>query len=451
MLSKLTHHVSIYYTVLLFIIMTHNIIYEGVILMNINDTLFLFLCTLLVWLMTPGLSLFYGGLVQSKNVLNTVMQSMSAIIVVTFAWVFIGFTISFSSGNNLFGDFTYLGLQHVGFFTQSNLSPHVPLALFMLFQLMFCTIAVSILSGSIAEKMKFFPFLIFVFLWVIFVYSPVAHWVWGGGWIHKLGAIDYAGGTVVHITSGVSGLVLAVMIGAGKNFDKRQPHNLIITLIGGILVWIGWYGFNVGSAFTFDEIAMTSFVNTVLAASAGSLGWSIMEYKTKKTTSLIGMLSGMLAGLVAITPAAGFVSYSSAIMIAIIGGICCHFSINYIKVKLRYNDALDAFGIHGIGGIVGAILTGIFQSNKINPSIENGLAFGGGINTVWVQIVAVSITIIFSAIMTYSIAKIIGMITALETNELEEKQGLDYLVHGERAYYSDGPYFSGELNKLRKK
>ena len=247
----------------------------------------------------------------------------------------------------------------------------------MLFQLMFCTIAVSILSGSIAEKMKFIPYLIFVFLWVILVYSPVAHWVWGGGWIDELGAIDYAGGTVVHITSGVSGLVLAIMIGAGKNFDKRPPHNLIITLIGAILVWVGWYGFNVGSALTFDSIAMTSFVNTVIAASAGALGWSVMEHIMKKTTSLIGMLSGMLAGLVAITPAAGFVGYMSAIIIALIGGICCYFAINYIKVKLKYNDALDAFGIHGIGGVVGAILTGVFQSHKVNESVTNGLAFGG--------------------------------------------------------------------------
>jgi Amt family ammonium transporter len=423
--------------------------------LNLNDTLFLFLCTLLVWLMTPGLSLFYGGLVQSKNVLNTVMQSMSAIVVVTFAWIILGFSLGFGSGNRILGDVTYLGLQHVGFNTQADISPHIPLALFMLFQLMFCTIAVSILSGSIAEKMKFIPYLIFVFLWVILVYSPVAHWVWGGGWIDELGAIDYAGGTVVHITSGVSGLVLAIMIGAGKNFDKRPPHNLIITLIGAILVWVGWYGFNVGSALTFDSIAMTSFVNTVIAASAGALGWSVMEHIMKKTTSLIGMLSGMLAGLVAITPAAGFVGYMSAIIIALIGGICCYFAINYIKVKLKYNDALDAFGIHGIGGVVGAILTGVFQSHKVNESVTNGLAFGGGIETVWVQIVAVVVTIIFSGVLTFVIAKVIGLFSALGTDEVEEAQGLDYVVHGERAYFSgefgERDYFSGELNKFNRR
>ncbi|KRG10965.1 ammonium transporter [Staphylococcus sp. NAM3COL9] len=412
--------------------------------MNMNDTLFLFLCTLLVWLMTPGLSLFYGGLVQSKNVLNTVMQSMSAIVVVTFAWVILGFSLSFGSGNTIIGDFTYLGLKQVGFNTQGDIATHVPIALFMLFQLMFCTIAVSILSGSIAEKMKFIPYLIFVFLWVVLVYSPVAHWVWGGGWIDQLGAIDYAGGTVVHITSGISGLVLAVMIGAGKNFEKRPPHNLIITLIGGILVWVGWYGFNVGSALTFNDIAMTSFVNTVLAASAGSLGWSVMEYFMKKTTSLIGMLSGMLAGLVAITPSAGFVDYMSAIVMALIGGVSCYFAINYIKIKLKYNDALDAFGIHGIGGIVGAILTGVFQSHKVNDEIVNGLLFGGNIQTVWVQFIAVFVTVVFSGCLTFLIAKLIMLFSALGTDKVEEVKGLDYVVHGERAY------FSGELNKFNK-
>lgn len=419
--------------------------YKGVSAMNMNDTLFLFLCTLLVWLMTPGLSLFYGGLVQSKNVLNTVMQSISAIVIVTFAWMLFGFSFSFGSGNSFFGDFTYIGLAHVGFSTQSAISPHIPLALFMLFQLMFCTIAVSILSGSIAEKMKFIPYLIFVFLWVICVYSPVAHWVWGGGWIDQLGAIDYAGGTVVHITSGISGLVLAIMIGAGKNFDKRPPHNLIITLIGAIFVWIGWYGFNVGSALSFNKIAMISFVNTVLAASAGALGWSMIEYCMKKTTSLIGMLSGMLAGLVAITPAAGFVGYMSAVVIALIGGVCCYFVINYIKGKLHYNDALDAFGIHGVGGVVGALLTGVFQSHHINGDVVNGLLLGGGMMPVINQLIAVAITIVFSGIMTFIIAKVIAQFSELGTDTEEEAQGLDYVVHGERAY------FSGELNKLNRR
>lgn len=284
--------------------------------MNLNDTIFMFLCTLLVWLMTPGLSLFYGGLVQSKNALNTVMQSMAAIVLVTFVWITVGFTISFGNGNLWFGNWEYTFLNHVGFATQEDISPHIPFALFMLFQMMFCTIAISILSGSIAEKMKFIPYLLFVVIWTALVYSPVAHWVWGGGWINKLGVLDFAGGTVVHITSGVSGLVLAIMIGKGNKHSESTPHNLIITLIGGIFVWIGWYGFNVGSAFTFDKIAMLAFTNTVISASAGSIGWLILEYIFKKTTSLLGLLLGALAGLVVITPAAGYVTYLSATIMA---------------------------------------------------------------------------------------------------------------------------------------
>lgn len=379
---------------------------------------------------------------QSKNVLDTIMQSMAAIVVVTVAWIVLGFTLSFAPGTSWIGGLQYFFAQHVGFSTQTELSPHIPFALFMIFQLMFCTIAVSILSGSISEKMKFFPYLIFVFVWVIVVYSPVAHWVWGGGWIDRLGAIDYAGGTVVHISSGVSGLVLAMMIGAGRTFDKRPPHNLVISLIGAIMVWLGWYGFNVGSAYTFNAIAMTAFVNTVLGASAGALSWMAMEYLTKRTTSLVGMLSGVLAGLVTITPAAGYVHLISALILSGIGGIGCFFTINYIKVKLNYNDALDAFGLHGMGGIIGALLTGVFQSHQINSKIADGLLLGGNWYAVVVQFIAVAVTLLFSGIMTFLIAKIIGRFSELGTTEDEEEVGLDYIQHGERAY------FYGELNKL---
>ncbi|HEN4136656.1 TPA: ammonium transporter [Staphylococcus aureus] len=385
--------------------------------MNLNDTIFMFLCTLLVWLMTPGLSLFYGGLVQSKNALNTVMQSMAAIVLVTFVWITVGFTISFGEGNLWFGNWEYTFLNHVGFATQEDISPHIPFALFMLFQMMFCTIAISILSGSIAEKMKFIPYLLFVVIWTALVYSPVAHWVWGGGWINKLGVLDFAGGTVVHITSGVSGLVLAIMIGKGNKHSESTPHNLIITLIGGIFVWIGWYGFNVGSAFTFDNIAMLAFTNTVISASAGAIGWLILEYIFKKTTSLLGLLLGALAGLVV---------------------------INYIKVKLKYHDALDAFGIHGVGGIIGAVLTAVFQSKKANPDIENGFIYTGDIHIVLVQILCVTAVVIFSIVMTFIIAKVIKLITPLSVTEQETNIGLDKIVHGEHAY------FEGELNRFNK-
>ncbi|MGV3096633.1 ammonium transporter, partial [Staphylococcus borealis] len=360
-------------------------------------------------------------------------------------WVTLGFSLSFGTGNAFIGNFDLIGLQHVGFAVNDQLSPHIPFALFMLFQMMFCTIAVSILSGSIAERMKFFPFIIFIFLWVILIYSPVAHWVWGGGWIQQLGALDYAGGTVVHITSGLSGLILAIMIGNGKKIEKIQPHNLLITLIGGILVWIGWYGFNTGSAYTLNDVALTSFVNTIIAASGGAFSWLIIEYLMTKKISLLGLLSGVLAGLVAITPAAGYVNYFNAFVIAFAGGIVCYFVINVIKVKYKYNDTLDAFGIHGAGGIVGAILTGVFQSQHVNHDISNGFIYNGDIHSVLIQVIAVLVVLCYTVVLTWIIGKILQSIMPIATTEEEDKTGLDQLVHGEKAY------FYGELNKLNKR
>nr|WP_271397564.1 ammonium transporter [Salinicoccus roseus] len=398
------------------------------------DTIFIFLCTLLVWLMTPGLALFYGGLVQSKNVLNTSMHSLAAIVVVTFVWVGLGFSLSFGGSNLFIGDLSYIGLTGVGYEANAAFSETIPFALYMLFQLTFCTIAVSILTGSVAERMKFGPFLLFMALWVILVYSPVAHWVWGGGWIHSIGAIDFAGGTVVHISSGVSGLVLALMLGSRKPDNKKPPHNLVITMVGAILVWFGWFGFNTGSALTFDAIAMSAFANTVLASTAGIAGWVLVERLMKGKVSLIGTLSGMLAGLVAITPAAGFVTYGGAMALGLLGGAICFFAITKLKVLLNYDDALDAFGLHGIGGIVGAIGTGILQTSAVNPGIADGLLSGGGVTPVLAQLAAVSATILFSAVMTYGIAKGISLFTTLRTDEKEELDGLDVVIHGEKAY-----------------
>ncbi|WP_411843027.1 ammonium transporter [Salinicoccus sp. HZC-1] len=403
------------------------------------DTLLLFLCTLLVWLMTPGLALFYGGLVQSKNVLNTSMHSIAAIVVVTFTWVILGFSLSFGGSNLWIGDFSFIGLSNVGFEPNPAFSETVPFALYMLFQLTFCTISVSILTGSVAERMKFEPFIVFMALWVLLVYSPVAHWVWGGGWIHSIGAIDFAGGTVVHISSGVSGLVLALLLGSRKPDNKKPPHNLVITMIGAILVWFGWFGFNTGSALTFDSIAMFAFVNTVLASTAGIAGWSFVEWIMKGKVSLVGTLSGMLAGLVVITPAAGFVTYFGALALGLIGGAICFFAITKIKVLLNYDDALDAFGLHGIGGIVGAIGTGVFQTNVVNPDIANGLLAGGGFIPLLVQIIAVTATILFSAVMTFCIARTISIFTTLRTDDKEELEGLDNVFHGEAAYEQSKP------------
>jgi len=271
------------------------------------------------------------------------------------------------------------------------------------------------------------------------VYSQVAHWSRGGGWIHSIGAIDFAGGTVVHISSGVSGLVLALLLGSRKPDNKKPPHNLVITMIGAILVWFGWFGFNTGSALTFDSIAMFAFVNTVLASTAGIAGWRFVEWIMKGKVSLVGTLSGMLAGLVVITPAAGFVTYFGALALGLIGGAICFFAITKIKVLLNYDDALDAFGLHGIGGIVGAIGTGVFQTKAVNPDIANGLLAGGGFIPLLVQIIAVTATILFSTVMTFCIARTISIFTTLRTDDKEELEGLDNVFHGEEAYEQSKP------------
>lgn len=403
--------------------------------MNIIDVVFMFVCTLLVWLMSPGVALFYGGMVQSKNVLNTVMHSIISIAIVTITWSIIGFSLSFGSGNMFIGDLSFFFLNNVNFEVESSIIGNLPIALYMLFQLTFCILSVSILTGSIAERIKFFPFILFVVLWTLLVYSPVAHWVWGGGWIHQIGALDFAGGTVVHISSGVSGLILALLLGSRKPENKKPPHNLIVTIIGGIFIWLGWFGFNTGSAFTFDHIAMVSFVNSMLASSSGIIGWILIEYIYKRQVSVVGTFSGMISGLVGITPAAGFVDNMSAILIGLLTGGICYYSINYLKLKLKYDDALDAFGIHGIGGIIGAILTGVFQNKQVNETIPNGLIWSGDIKPVLIQIVAVLATIIYSSVITFVIAKSINYFIVLRTDEKEELQGLDSIVHGEKAYH----------------
>lgn len=403
--------------------------------MNIIDVVFMFVCTLLVWLMSPGVALFYGGMVQSKNVLNTVMHSIISIAIVTIIWAIIGFSLAFGNDNLFIGDLSFSILNNVGFNIENNVIGNLPIALYMLFQLTFCILSVSILTGSIAERIKFFPFILFVALWTICVYSPVAHWVWGRGWIHKIGALDFAGGTVVHISSGVSGLILALLLGSRKPENKKPPHNLIVTMTGGIFIWLGWFGFNTGSAFTFDHIAMISFVNSALASSSGIIGWVLLEYIYKKQVSVVGTFSGMISGLVGITPAAGFVDNMSALLIGFLTGLICYCSINYLKVKFKYDDALDAFGIHGIGGIIGAILTGVFQNKQVNEAVSNGLLWSGDLKPVLVQVVAVIATIIYSSVVTFVIANVINYFISLRTDEKEELQGLDSIVHGESAYH----------------
>ncbi|QII50940.1 ammonium transporter [Bacillus paralicheniformis] len=401
--------------------------------MQMGDTVFMFFCALLVWLMTPGIALFYGGLVRSKNVLSTVMHSLSSIAIVSIIWILFGYSLAFAPGNPLIGGLDWIGLQGVGFEPNADYSETIPHTLYMMFQLTFAVLTTAIISGSFAERMRFPAFILFSVLWAVFVYSPVAHWVWGGGWLDELGAIDFAGGNVVHISSGVAGLVVAIVLGKRKNMSDTAPHNLLLTLLGATLIWFGWFGFNVGSALTIDEVAMTAFINTNTAAAAGLIGWILAEWLINKKPTMLGAVSGAIAGLVAITPGAGFVTPFSSVWIGLIGGIVCFWGVFSLKKKFGYDDALDAFGLHGLGGTWGGIATGLFATTSVNADGANGL-FYGDISLLWKQLIAITATYLFVAIVTYAIIKIVSIFFKLRASEDEESLGLDLTLHGEKAY-----------------
>ncbi|MCA1180858.1 ammonium transporter [Bacillus licheniformis] len=401
--------------------------------MQMGDTVFMFFCALLVWLMTPGIALFYGGLVRSKNVLSTVMHSLSSIAIVSIIWILFGYSLAFAPGNPLIGGLDWIGLHGVGFEPNADYSETIPHTLYMMFQLTFAVLTTAIISGSFAERMRFPAFILFSVLWAVFVYSPVAHWVWGGGWLDELGAIDFAGGNVVHISSGVAGLVVAIVLGKRKNMSDTAPHNLLLTLLGATLIWFGWFGFNVGSALTIDEVAMTAFINTNTAAAAGLIGWILAEWLINKKPTMLGAVSGAIAGLVAITPGAGFVTPFSSVWIGLIGGIVCFWGVFSLKKKFGYDDALDAFGLHGLGGTWGGIATGLFATTSVNADGANGL-FYGDTSLLWKQLIAIAATYLFVAIVTYAIIKIVSIFFKLRASEDEESLGLDLTLHGEKAY-----------------
>ncbi|MEH6947929.1 ammonium transporter [Bacillus sp. JJ634] len=401
--------------------------------MQLADSVFMFVATMLVWLMTPGIALFYGGMVRSKNVLSTAMHSYMPMAVISLLWVVIGYSLAFSPGNTFIGGLDWVGLKGVGF-EPGPYSDTIPHSLFMVFQMTFAVLTVSIIAGGVAERMKFSAFLIFSILWSLFVYAPVAHWVWGGGWLHAIGAIDFAGGNVVHISSGVAGLVLAIMLGKRKESANSSPHNLPLTFLGASLIWFGWYGFNVGSALTIDEVAMNVFVNTAVAAAAGIIGWLVVENMINKKPTMLGAVSGALAGLVAITPACGFVTPSASIIIGLIGGALCFWAIFSLKSKLGYDDALDAFGLHGIGGTWGGVATGLFATTSVNAGGADGLFYGDA-SLLWKSLVAIIATYIFVAVVTFIIAKVTSIFVPLRVNEEDESVGLDISLHGEKAYH----------------
>ncbi len=410
-----------------------------------GDTVFSIFSIALVFLMTPGLALFYGGMVRKKNVLNTMMNSFIAIAIISIQWVLFGYTIAFGpdfNGWHLFGELKWLGFNGVGGAPNPDYAATIPHAAFAMFQLMFAIITPAIISGSFAERMRFPAFIWFIVAWSTLVYDPLAHWVWGdGGWLHAIGAIDFAGGTVVHISSGVAGLVIALVLGKRKGYKAQPmiPHNIPLVLLGAGLLWFGWFGFNAGSALTAsDGLAITALVTTNTAAAAGLLSWVIVEWIHRKKPTALGAVTGGVVGLVAITPAAGFVTPLSAIIIGLSVSPICYYAISVMKSKLGYDDSLDAFGCHGIGGMWGAICTGLFATTSVNPGGANGL-FYGEIHLLLVQLVAIVATAVFSGGLSYLILKVISCFTKLRVDDEEEEEGLDVALHGEDAYPDFAP------------
>ncbi|AOY14705.1 ammonia channel protein [Bacillus sp. ABP14] len=403
--------------------------------MNIGDTVFMFVATVMVMLMTPGLALFYGGMVRSKNVLSTTMHSYSAMAIVSIQWIVIGYSLSFGPDwHGLIGTFDWFGLNGVSYAPNPDYSSTIPHNLFMMFQLMFAILTPALISGAFAERMRFSAFLIFILLWTTIVYNPVAHWVWGvGGWLRELGALDFAGGNVVHITSGVAGLVLAIFLGKRKNINGSSPHHLPFTMLGAGLLWFGWFGFNVGSALSLNDVALTAFINTNIAAAASALTWMLSEWFFQSKPTAMGAACGVVSGLVAITPACGFVTPFSALLIGAIGGVLCFGAVFFLKTKFGYDDTLDAFGCHGIGGTWGGIATGLFATTTVNSDGANGLFYGNAA-LLFKQLIAIGATYAFTIIMTYAIIKAINFFLPVRVDEHEEHMGLDISMHGEKAY-----------------
>jgi len=404
--------------------------------MNTGDTVFIIMSAALVMLMTPGLALFYGGMVRNKNVLGTIMQSFIILGIITIEWVIWGYSMSFGPDHGgIIGGFDWVFLNGVGMEPSADYGTTVPHLAFMIFQCMFAVITPALITGAFAERMKFSAFLIFILLWSTIVYNPLCHWVWGvGGWMNRLGAMDFAGGTVVHISSGTSALAAAIIIGKRKGFGSTAyiPHNVPMTIMGAALLWFGWFGFNAGSALAANGLAVNAFVVTHVASAAAALSWIFMERIHRGKPTTLGAASGAVAGLVAITPASGFVGPMSAIIIGGLAGFICYGGI-LLKSRLGYDDSLDVVGIHGVGGTWGALATGLFASREINPAGFDGLFYGNPIQ-LWTQFVSVAATMVFSFSMTLIILKAIDMLLGLRVSKEDEEKGLDIAMHNETGY-----------------
>lgn len=401
---------------------------EAEVTLDTGDTAWILISTALVLLMTiPGLALFYAGMVRKKNVLSTMAHSFVAAAVVSITWVAVGYSLAFGEGNAFIGNLDKMMLSGIG---TDALSGSIPEILFVIFQMTFAIITVAIISGSIAERMKFGAFVAFIAIWSIVVYAPITHWVWGGGWLGNDGALDFAGGTVVHINSGVAGLVAAYMLGKrmGLGRESMAPHNLTLTVLGASLLWVGWFGFNGGSALGANGSAGYALIVTQVAAAAATLSWLMTEKIVRGKASVLGGASGAVAGLVVITPAAGFVTVGGALAMGLIGGVVCFWGITALKRMLKADDSLDAFGLHGVGGIVGAILTAFFASEFImGDAVPANL-----MSQLWVQIEGVLATVAYSAILTFIILKVLDLSIGIRVASDDERMGLDLSQHGER-------------------
>jgi len=413
-----------------------------------GDTAWMLTSSALVLLMTtPGLALFYGGMVRQKNALATLMQSFIIMAVISIQWVLWGYSLAFGPDKGgIVGGLDWVGLRGVGAEPFDAYSKTIPHQVFMLFQMMFAIITPALITGAFAERKKFSAFLLFTVLWATIVYDPLAHWVWGdGGWLKKLGALDFAGGTVVHISSGMSALVCAIVLGRRRGYGHQpmQPHNLPMTVMGAGLLWFGWFGFNAGSALEANGLAASAFTATNTGAAAAALGWMFTEWLTRGKPTVLGAASGAVAGLVAITPASGYVGPLSALVIGAIAGAVCYSACN-LKSKFGYDDSLDVVGVHGVGGTWGALATGLFASKAINEGGDNGLFFGNP-GQLWTQIVAVLATYALAIVATYVILKVVDAIVGLRVSDEDEVAGLDLSQHSETAYAMGGGQY-GEFS-----
>jgi ammonium transporter, Amt family len=404
-----------------------------------GDTAFMLVSAALVMLMTPGLAFFYGGMVRPKNVLGTMMQSFMAVAIISVQWIVIGYSLGFGPDKgHVIGGLEWIGLRGVDMTPNPDYAATIPHQAYMIYQCMFAIITPALITGAIAERMRFKTYLVFMLLWSTLVYDPIAHWVWGaGGWLHNMGALDFAGGTVVHISSGVSALVAALMIGRRRGYPDTPmpPHNLPYTLLGAGLLWFGWFGFNAGSAVTAGTLSTSAFIATNTAAASATIGWVMMDWLIKGRPTALGAASGAVAGLVAITPASGYVGPLSAIVIGAAAGCVCFLAVT-LRAKTTVDDSLDVFGVHGTGGTLGALLTGLFAQKAVNAAGADGLFFGNA-SLFGTQVVAVLATWVYSAAVTFVLLKVLDATMGLRVSAEQEDEGLDVAEHGESAYALD--------------